>query len=75
MPKPATKGRHLDFPSVGATENIMAAAILAEGMYQKCRQRTGDTEEQNHNRLGACIRGAGTDTIGLKAFLLTFGSR
>lgn len=56
----------LDFPSVGATENIMAAAILAEGItvIKNAAKEPEIIEEQNfYNRLGARIRGAGTDTI------------
>jgi UDP-N-acetylglucosamine 1-carboxyvinyltransferase len=64
---------HLDFPSVGATENIMAAAILAEGVtvIRNAAKEPEIIEEQNfYNRLGAHIRGAGTDMIrieGVKA--------
>lgn len=57
---------HLDFPSMGATENIMAAAILAEGatIIRNAAKEPEIIEEQNfYNRLGARIRGAGTDTI------------
>jgi UDP-N-acetylglucosamine 1-carboxyvinyltransferase len=57
---------HLDFPSVGATENIMAAAILADGttIIRNAAKEPEIIEEQNfYNRLGAKIRGAGTDTI------------
>ena len=57
---------HLDFPSVGATENIMAAAILADGttVIKNAAKEPEIIEEQNfYNRLGARIRGAGTDTI------------
>lgn len=57
---------HLDFPSVGATENIMAAAILAAGttVIRNAAKEPEIIEEQNfYNRLGARIRGAGTDTI------------
>ncbi|HBE78212.1 MAG TPA: UDP-N-acetylglucosamine 1-carboxyvinyltransferase, partial [Firmicutes bacterium] len=57
---------HLDFPSVGATENIMAAAIMAEGttVIRNAAREPEIIEEQNfYNRLGAKIRGTGTDTI------------
>lgn len=57
---------HLDFPSVGATENIMAAAIMAEGttVIRNAAKEPEIIEEQNfYNRLGARIRGAGTDCI------------
>lgn len=56
----------LDFPSVGATENIMAAAILAQGVtvIRNAAKEPEIIEEQNfYNRLGARIRGAGTDMI------------
>ncbi|MGE5527919.1 MAG: UDP-N-acetylglucosamine 1-carboxyvinyltransferase [Patescibacteria group bacterium] len=57
---------HLDFPSVGATENIMSAAIMAEGttVIRNAAKEPEIIEEQNFfNRLGARIRGAGTDCI------------
>lgn len=57
---------HLDFPSVGATENLMAAAILAEGttVIRNAAKEPEIIEEQNfYNRLGARIRGAGTDCL------------
>lgn len=57
---------HLDYPSVGATENIMMAAAKAEGT----TTITGAAREpeiqdlQNFlNKMGAQIMGAGTDTI------------
>ncbi len=57
---------YLDFPSVGATENIMMAAVLAEG--QTCIENAAIEPEivdlaSYLNEMGACIRGAGTDTI------------
>lgn len=57
---------HLDFPSVGATENIMAAAIFAHGTttIRNAAREPEIIEEQNFfNRLGAHVRGAGTDQI------------
>ncbi|HBI26816.1 MAG: UDP-N-acetylglucosamine 1-carboxyvinyltransferase [Syntrophaceticus sp.] len=57
---------HLDFPSVGATENIMMAAVLAQGttMIKNAAREPEIIELQNFlNKLGARIRGAGTDTI------------
>jgi UDP-N-acetylglucosamine 1-carboxyvinyltransferase len=56
----------LDIPSVGATENIMTAACLAEGttILRNAAREPEIVDEQNFlNRLGANIRGAGTDTI------------
>jgi UDP-N-acetylglucosamine 1-carboxyvinyltransferase len=57
---------YLDFPSVGATENIMMAAILAEGqsIIENCAVEPEVVDLANFlNRMGADIRGAGTDTI------------
>lgn len=57
---------HLDFPSVGATENIMMAAVLAEGLTtisNAAREPEIQDLQQFLNRMGARIIGAGTDTI------------
>ncbi len=57
---------HLDFPSVGATENIMMAAVLAEGttIIRNAAREPEIVDLQNFlNRLGAEIKGAGLDTI------------
>lgn len=57
---------HLDFPSVGATENIMMAAALAEGttIIRNAAREPEIVDLQNYlNKLGARIRGAGLDTI------------
>ncbi|HHW41543.1 MAG TPA: UDP-N-acetylglucosamine 1-carboxyvinyltransferase [Syntrophomonadaceae bacterium] len=57
---------HLDFPSVGATENIMMAAVLAEGTttIRNAAREPEIVDLQNFlNRLGAEIRGAGLDII------------
>jgi UDP-N-acetylglucosamine 1-carboxyvinyltransferase len=57
---------HLDFPSVGATENIMMAATLARGttIIRNAAREPEIVELQNFlNKLGARIRGAGMDTI------------
>lgn len=57
---------YLDFPSVGATENIMMAAVLAEGE-TILENAAGEPEIQDLarflNKMGAHIIGAGTDTI------------
>ncbi len=57
---------YLDFPSVGATENIMMAAVLAAG--QTSIENAAIEPEivdlaSYLNEMGACVRGAGTDTI------------
>ncbi len=57
---------HLDFPSVGATENIMMAGVLAKGrtMIRNAAKEPEIVDLQNFlHRMGASIKGAGTDTI------------
>lgn len=57
---------YLDFPSVGATENIMMAAVLAEGqtIIQNCAGEPEIVDLANFlTSIGADIRGTGTDTI------------
>ncbi|MEW9500826.1 UDP-N-acetylglucosamine 1-carboxyvinyltransferase [Jeotgalibacillus marinus] len=57
---------YLDFPSVGATENIMAAATLAKGttILENCAREPEIVDMANYmNKMGAKIKGAGTDTI------------
>ena len=57
---------YLDFPSVGATENIMMAAVLAEGqtVLQNCAVEPEIVDLANFlTSIGADIRGTGTDTI------------
>lgn len=60
---------HLDFPSVGATENIMMAATRAEGktlIYNAAREPEIVDLQNFLNQLGANVRGAGTDVIKIK---------
>ena len=57
---------HLDFPSVGATENLMMAATQARGqtIIRNSAREPELVDLQNFlNGLGARIRGAGTDLI------------
>ena len=57
---------YFDFPSVGATENIMMAASLAEGttILENVAEEPEIVDLANYlNKMGAKIRGAGTDTI------------
>lgn len=57
---------YLDFPSVGATENIIMAATLAEGttIIENAAQEPEIVDLANFiNKMGGHIRGAGTDTI------------
>lgn len=60
---------HLDFPSVGATENIMMAATKAKGttVLRNAAKEPEIIDLQNFlNGMGAKIRGAGTDMIKIK---------
>ncbi len=57
---------YLDFPSVGATENIMMAACLAEGqtVLENPAEEPEIVDLANYlNAMGARIRGAGTNVI------------
>ena len=57
---------YLDFPSVGATEVIIMAASLAEGttILENAAQEPEIVDLANYlNKMGARIKGAGTDTI------------
>jgi len=57
---------YLDFPSVGATENIMMAATLAKGqtILENVAKEPEIVDLANFlNSIGAKIRGAGTDVI------------
>lgn len=57
---------HLDYPSVGATENLMMAAVLARGktsVYNAAREPEIVDLQNFLNALGADIRGAGTETL------------
>lgn len=60
---------HLDIPSVGATENIMMAAVLAKGVttIRNTAKEPEIVDLQNFlNCLGAKIKGAGTSIIKVK---------
>ena len=57
---------YLDFPSVGATENIMMAAVLAEGhtVIENAAEEPEIVDLSNFlNAMGAKIKGAGTNVI------------
>lgn len=57
---------HLDYPSVGATENLMMAATLAEGQttISNAAKEPEIVDLQNFlNSMGANVKGAGTDTV------------
>lgn len=60
---------YLDVPSVGATENIMMAATLAEGttVIENCAKEPEIVDLANYlSKMGADIVGAGTETIRIK---------
>lgn len=57
---------YLDVPSVGATENIMMAAVLAEGtsVIRNAAREPEIVDLQNLlNKMGAKVRGAGTHVL------------
>lgn len=57
---------YLDFPSVGATQNIMMAATLAQGIttIENCAREPEIVDLANAlNKMGARVHGAGTDII------------
>ena len=60
---------HLDYPSVGATENIMMAAACAEGkttVFNAAREPEIDDLARFLNELGYKIEGAGSSTITIR---------
>lgn len=60
---------HLDFPSVGATESILMASILAEGetIIENAAMEPEINDLQKFlNRMGAKVEGAGTNIIRVK---------
>ena len=60
---------HLDFPSVGATENIMMASVMAKGVttINNAAMEPEIVDLQNAlNSMGAKIEGAGTNNIIIK---------
>jgi UDP-N-acetylglucosamine 1-carboxyvinyltransferase len=69
---------YLDFPSVGATENIMMAAVMAEGetIIDNAAMEPEIVDLSNFlNKLGADIKGAGTSTIRIKGVTKLGGAR
>lgn len=68
---------YLDFPSVGATENIMMAATLARGTttIENCAKEPEIVDLANFlNKMGAKVRGAGTGTIRIEGVDILFGA-
>jgi len=69
---------YLDFPSVGATENIMSAAVLADGVtvLENAAKEPEIVDLANFlNKMGAKIKGAGTDTIKIEGVRRLSGAR
>lgn len=69
---------YLDFPSVGATENIMMAATMAEGetIIDNAAMEPEIVDLSNFlNKLGADIKGAGTSTVRIKGVKKLGGAR
>ena len=64
---------HFDYPSVGATENVMMSAVLLDGtttITNAAREPEIEDLQRYINAMGGCVRGAGTHTIvieGVKA--------
>jgi UDP-N-acetylglucosamine 1-carboxyvinyltransferase len=68
---------YLDFPSVGATENIMMAATLAEGttIIENCAKEPEIVDLANFlNKMGAKVKGAGTETIRIEGVERLYGA-
>ncbi|AXK21115.1 UDP-N-acetylglucosamine 1-carboxyvinyltransferase [Bacillus toyonensis] len=67
---------YLDFPSVGATENIMSAATLAKGttILENAAKEPEIVDLANFlNAMGAKVRGAGTGTIRIEGVDKLYG--
>ncbi|WML41591.1 UDP-N-acetylglucosamine 1-carboxyvinyltransferase [Neobacillus sp. OS1-2] len=68
---------YLDFPSVGATENIMMAATLAQGttIIENVAKEPEIVDLANFlNKMGARVRGAGTGTLRIEGVDVLFGA-
>jgi UDP-N-acetylglucosamine 1-carboxyvinyltransferase len=68
---------YLDFPSVGATENIMMAAVLAKGttVIDNVAKEPEIVDLANFlNKMGAKVKGAGTGTIKIEGVDVLFGT-
>ncbi|MGN1349433.1 MAG: UDP-N-acetylglucosamine 1-carboxyvinyltransferase [Anaerovoracaceae bacterium] len=69
---------YLDYPSVGATENIMTAAALADGItiVENVAEEPEIVDLANYlNKMGAKIKGAGTDTIKIEGVERLHGTK
>lgn len=69
---------YLDFPSVGATQNIMLAATMAKGetIIENAAKEPENVDLANFlNKMGAKVRGAGTSRIIIKGVPKLGGAR
>lgn len=69
---------YLDFPSVGATENIMMAAAVSNGTtyIENAAEEPEIVDLANFiNKMGARIKGAGTDTVKIEGVKSLKGAR
>lgn len=68
---------YLDIPSVGATENIMMAATLAEGttIIENCAKEPEIVDLANYlTKMGAIVKGAGTEVIRIEGVDRLYGA-
>lgn len=68
---------YLDIPSVGATENIMMAACLAEGttIIENCAKEPEIVDLANYlSKMGAIVKGAGTEVIRIEGVDELYGA-
>ena len=69
---------YLDFPSVGATENVMMAAVLARGrttIHNAAREPEIRDLQNFINALGGKVRGGGTDCVTVEGVRSLGGAR
>ncbi len=68
---------HFDYPSVGATENVMMAAVLIPGtttIHNAAREPEIEDLQRFINAMGGNVRGAGTHTIQVKGVKALHGA-
>ncbi len=68
---------HLDYPSVGATENIMMAAVKARGrtvIHNAAREPEIEALQGFLNAMGGRVAGAGTSTIEIEGVAALHGA-
>lgn len=68
----------LDYPSVGATENVLLASVLTEGktvIHNAAREPEIVDLERFLNKMGAHVKGAGSTTIEIKGVQNLHGTK